>query len=53
MTAISRRSPWSRDGLMGSDKSTGKFISLILRHKPEAIGITLEVEVDAVSDHKK
>ena len=25
-----------------SDKDTSKFISLILRHKPEAIGITLD-----------
>ena len=27
---------------MISDKETSKFISLILRHKPEAIGITLD-----------
>ena len=27
---------------MGNDKSTSKFISLILRHKPGAIGITLD-----------
>ena len=25
-----------------SDKSTSKFISLILRHKPQVIGITLD-----------
>ena len=25
-----------------SDKETSKFISLILRHKPETIGITLD-----------
>ena len=25
-----------------SDKNTSKFISLILRHKPETIGITLD-----------
>lgn len=25
-----------------SDKDTSKFISLILRHKPETIGITLD-----------
>lgn len=27
---------------MNNDRSTSKFISLILRHKPEIIGITLD-----------
>ncbi len=27
---------------MSKDKDTSKFISLILRHKPEVIGITLD-----------
>ena len=33
-----------------SDKSTSKFISLILRHKPEVIGITLDEHGWAVVD---
>ena len=31
-----------RSGRSGRNKNTSKFISLILRHKPEAIGITLD-----------
>ena len=31
-----------RSGSSGRNKNTSKFISLILRHKPEAIGITLD-----------
>ena len=31
-----------RSGRSGSKNSTSKFISLILRHKPEMIGITLD-----------
>ena len=31
-----------RSGRSDRNKSTSKFISLILRHKPEAIGITLD-----------
>ena len=27
---------------MANDRTTSKFISLILRHKPETIGITLD-----------
>ena len=37
---------------MDMDKETSKFISLILRHKPEVIGITLDehgwAEIDAL-----
>lgn len=31
-----------RSGKLGRNKNTSKFISLILRHKPETIGITLD-----------
>ena len=31
-----------RSGRSDRNKSTSKFISLILRHKPETIGITLD-----------
>ena len=32
---------------MNNFKQTSKFISLILRHKPEIIGITLDVHLSA------
>jgi RNA:NAD 2'-phosphotransferase (TPT1/KptA family) len=35
-----------RSGRFDRNKNTGKFISLILRHKPETMGITLEMAAD-------
>ena len=40
-----------RSGRSGRNKNTSKFISLILRHKPETIGITLD-EHEGIYTHE-